>query len=60
MRRWRRSKGTATRPNAELLDEIVLKGGGLEAWRNNHDHDLSTAAQIGPQLDATIIAAITR
>jgi hypothetical protein len=46
--------------NAELLDEIVLKGGGLEAWRNNHDHDLNTAAQIGPQIDATISEVTTK
>ena len=44
----------------ELLDEIVFNGGGLEAWRNNHDHDLNSAAQIGAQLDATMSQVTTK
>ena len=35
----------------EFLDKILLKTETLNAWRQNHEHDLHTAAEIGAQLE---------
>ena len=35
----------------ELLEKILSKTETLDAWRQNHKHDLHTAAEIGAQLE---------
>ena len=35
----------------EFLDKILFKTETLNAWRQNHEHDLHTAAEIGAQLE---------
>jgi len=35
----------------ESLEKILLKTETLNAWRQNHEHDLHTAAEIGAQLE---------
>jgi len=35
----------------DFLEKILLKTETLDAWRQNHEHDLYTAAEIGAQLE---------
>jgi 2-polyprenyl-3-methyl-5-hydroxy-6-metoxy-1,4-benzoquinol methylase len=35
----------------EFLEKILLRTETLNAWRQNHEHDLHTAAEIGAQLE---------
>ena len=42
----------------EFLEKILSKTKTLNAWRQNHEHDLHTAAQIGAQLEKTFSRVI--
>jgi len=63
--RWFRSAigslevmGLIPQARDEFLEKILSKTETLNAWRQNHEHDLHTAAQIGAQLEKTFSSVI--